>query len=79
MLPTAHARADNLSSFDQAALNNLGVEMTLREMNPPLDRIGEVSQEVVARSDAASKRPCADPASLGQGKENIGQGTQGQT
>ncbi|QIO98864.1 hypothetical protein [Bradyrhizobium symbiodeficiens] len=73
------ARADNLSSFDQAALNNLGVEMTLREMNPPLDRIGEAWQKIVAKSDAASKRLRADPASLDQGRENIGQGTQGQT
>ncbi|MCG2645737.1 MULTISPECIES: hypothetical protein [Bradyrhizobium] len=68
------AWADNLNSFDQAALNDLGVEMTLREMHPPLDRIGGASQKIVVRSDAALKQLCADPESLGQRRENIGQG-----
>ena len=68
------AWADNLRSFDQAALNDLGVEMTLREIYPPLDRIGEAWQKIVAKSDAALKRLCADPVTLGQSRENIGVG-----
>jgi hypothetical protein len=45
--------ADNSVSFDQRALNDLGVEMGLREMAPPLERIAEARQKILAKSEKA--------------------------
>lgn len=45
--------ADDSISFDQMALNDLGVEMGLRDMSPPLDRIAAARQKILAKSGQA--------------------------
>lgn len=45
--------ADDSASFDQKALNDLGIEMQLREITPPLERIAEARQKILAKSERA--------------------------
>ncbi|MCP3442084.1 hypothetical protein [Bradyrhizobium sp. CCGUVB14] len=39
--------------FDQRALNDVGVEMGLREIPPPLEQIAEARQRILAKSGSA--------------------------
>ncbi|MCP3394989.1 hypothetical protein NLM27_40275 [Bradyrhizobium sp. CCGB12] len=45
--------ADDSSVFDQKALNDLSVEMQLREMTPPIDQIAEARQKILEKSERA--------------------------
>lgn len=45
--------ADDSISFDQRVLNDLGVEMGLREIAPPLEQIAEARQKILAKSGKA--------------------------
>jgi len=42
--------AHDSASFDQKALNDLGVEMGLRDMAPPLELVVEARQKILAKS-----------------------------
>lgn len=52
--------ADDSISFDQRVLNDLGVEMELRGMAPPLDQIAEARQKILAKSGQALATIFAD-------------------
>ncbi len=45
--------ADDSIAFDQRALNDLGVEMELRQMAPPLDQIAEAREKILEKSGKA--------------------------
>lgn len=51
--------ADDSILFDQRALNDLGVEMELRELAPPLEQIVEARQKILAKSGKALAAICA--------------------
>ncbi|PSO16974.1 hypothetical protein FJN17_19525 [Bradyrhizobium symbiodeficiens] len=52
--------ADDSIAFDQRALNDLGVEMGLREIAPPLEQIAEARQKILAKSGKALATILAD-------------------
>ncbi|KQT02971.1 MAG: hypothetical protein ACOY3N_14020 [Bradyrhizobium sp.] len=45
--------ADDSTAFDQRALNDLGVEMGLRQMAPPLEQIAAAREKILAKSGKA--------------------------
>lgn len=45
--------ADDSTAFDQRALNDLGIEMGLRQMAPPLERIAHARTKILAKSGKA--------------------------
>jgi hypothetical protein len=53
--------ADYSASFDQKALNDLGVEMGMRDMAPPLELVAEASQKILAKSAESLARIFARP------------------
>jgi hypothetical protein len=52
--------ADDSVAFDQRALNDLRVEMGLREIAPPLEQIAEARQKILAKSGKALATIFAD-------------------
>lgn len=42
--------ADDSAAFDQRALNDLGIEISLRDMAPPLGLVVEARQKILAKS-----------------------------
>ncbi|MET3911307.1 hypothetical protein ABID59_005670 [Bradyrhizobium sp. S3.3.6] len=51
--------ADDSILFDQRALNDLGIEMGIRELVPPLEQIAEARQKILAKSERALAIICA--------------------
>jgi hypothetical protein len=51
--------ADDSILFDQRALNDLGIEMELRGLAPPLEQIVEARQKILAKSRKALATICA--------------------
>ncbi len=45
--------ADDSIIFDQRALNDLGIEMGLRELAPPLEQIAGARQKILAKTERA--------------------------
>lgn len=52
--------ADDSILFDQRMLNDLGIEMQLRELAPPLEQIADARQKILAKSGKALATICAD-------------------
>jgi len=52
--------ANNSALLDQRALNDLGVEMGLREIPPPIEQIAEAREKILARSGSAIATIIAD-------------------